>query len=108
MYEASDDSVKEAVDAHNALRQRHGVPPLKVTKDLCNISRKWVDYLIDNNDSRHRLNGLGENLTEKTGNSENFNYTSWSIIVINFKIVNNQNEIHGTRAGPLTMQEETS
>lgn len=108
MYEASEDSVKEAVDVHNSLRQRHGVPPWKVTKDVCNKSRKWVNYLIDNNDSSHRLNGLGENLTEKTGNSENFNYTSWSIIVINFKIVNNQNEIHGTHAGPLTMQEETS
>ncbi|XP_052086526.1 Golgi-associated plant pathogenesis-related protein 1-like [Mytilus californianus] len=72
---APDDFVIEAVDAHNALRQRHGLPPLKVSHDLCSISQKWADYLIDTNESGPSLNGLGENIAEKKGNSENLDYT---------------------------------
>uniref|UniRef100_A0AAY5K6N6 SCP domain-containing protein n=1 Tax=Esox lucius TaxID=8010 RepID=A0AAY5K6N6_ESOLU len=34
------------VDAHNDYRQKHGAPPLTLSKDLCNSAQKWADHLL--------------------------------------------------------------
>lgn len=49
---------QECLKAHNEYRQKHGVPPLALSKDLCKVSQAWADNLVrrkafeysDNND----------------------------------------------------------
>ena len=69
---------KQAVDAHNQLRAKHGVEPLTVASDLCALAQKWADYLLANKKTGHspkdHRSGTGENIAYKQGTSPNLDY----------------------------------
>lgn len=73
-----EDFVRESVREHNTLRQRHGVPPLNIAQDLCDVAQKWANYLIDNNKFEHNSSGFGENIAQKTGNPCTLDYAGCS------------------------------
>uniref|UniRef100_A0A6Q2XHX4 SCP domain-containing protein n=1 Tax=Esox lucius TaxID=8010 RepID=A0A6Q2XHX4_ESOLU len=50
------------VDAHNDYRQKHGAPPLTLSKDLCNSAQKWADHLLSSKCLEHSSTDHGENL----------------------------------------------
>lgn len=59
------DSVAGALlDAHNAWRDRYGVPPLAWSEELAEVAQDWANRLaLDNDGLRHRQpNRYGENL----------------------------------------------
>ncbi|XP_043278108.1 uncharacterized protein [Venturia canescens] len=58
---------KEFIDlclgTHNFYRARHGVPPLKLSKQLCKTSQDWANILATRGRLEHRANiEYGENL----------------------------------------------
>jgi len=58
---------REALEAHNERRKRHGVPPLSLSDDLNEYAMKWAQHLADRDIFQHSncdLNGerLGENI----------------------------------------------
>jgi len=73
---------KQAVDAHNELRAKHGVSPLTVASDLCAMAQKWADYLLANNKTGHspkdHRSGTGENIAYMQGSSPNLDYAGKS------------------------------
>ncbi|CAI9738262.1 protein PRY1 isoform X2 [Octopus vulgaris] len=59
-----------ALKAHNRYRAKHGVPTLKMSKDLCEMAQKWADHLASIKTLKHspcKLNGesVGENVAYK-------------------------------------------
>lgn len=74
---------KQAVEAHNELRAKHGVSPLTVASDLCALAQKWADYLLANNKMGHSPKdhrpGMGENIAYKQGSSPNLDYAGKSM-----------------------------
>lgn len=57
---------EECLLKHNQLRLKHGVGPLKLSKDLSNYAQEWADHLIQANVLKHRSNNsFGENLYMK-------------------------------------------
>ncbi|GAB1606896.1 hypothetical protein Ahia01_000972300 [Argonauta hians] len=59
-----------ALKAHNAYRGKHGVPPLSLSKELCDMAQKWANHLADVKVLKHsscELNGekVGENVAYK-------------------------------------------
>jgi uncharacterized protein YkwD len=40
-HQDNSDFVQEALQRHNALRQRHGVEPLRLNNDLSKLAQKW-------------------------------------------------------------------
>ncbi|KAJ8948337.1 hypothetical protein NQ318_019322 [Aromia moschata] len=53
----------ECLQAHNEYRNKHGVPPLKLSKEMSKISQEWANYLIKKNVLQHSNNReYGENL----------------------------------------------
>ncbi|RZC43032.1 uncharacterized protein BDFB_013077 [Asbolus verrucosus] len=63
----------ECLKAHNEYRKRHGVPPLKLDKDMCKVSQQWANHLISRNMLQHSNNSdYGENLFCMTSSNPNF------------------------------------
>ncbi|XP_052085478.1 uncharacterized protein LOC127723083 [Mytilus californianus] len=94
--QSPEEFIREAVAEHNALRQRHGVPPLSIAQDLCDVAQKWANYLIDNNKRGHSSNGFGENLAEKTGNSPNLDYAGKAATNSWYSEIKNYQQFFGT------------
>ncbi|XP_063699506.1 venom allergen 5-like [Culicoides brevitarsis] len=65
---SGDDFQREALKAHNEYRASHGVPPLKLDKDLCKFSQEWAENLSSRGVMQHRPNNkYGENIYCKYG-----------------------------------------
>ncbi|XP_055958207.1 Golgi-associated plant pathogenesis-related protein 1 [Patella vulgata] len=45
--------VKEALQVHNELRAKHGVPPLTINKELCEKAQEWSDHLAKTEQFEH-------------------------------------------------------
>ncbi|XP_033230745.1 uncharacterized protein LOC117181852 isoform X3 [Belonocnema kinseyi] len=60
---ASKEFVNLCLDTHNFYRARHGVPPLRLNKQLCRASQEWANVLATRGRLEHRANiDYGENL----------------------------------------------
>ncbi|KAJ7988144.1 hypothetical protein DPEC_G00320570 [Dallia pectoralis] len=59
---ADRDFEKQFVNAHNDYRQKHGAPPLTLSRDLCDSAQKWADLLLSSNTLEHSSTVYGENL----------------------------------------------
>jgi pathogenesis-related protein 1 len=60
----------EMLAAHNSVRSRHGVPPLRWSDELARYAQKWANSLIARGEfSHHRNPQYGENLFEILGGS---------------------------------------
>lgn len=55
----------EVLNAHNALRARHGVPALNWSSSLAGTAQAWAERCV----FEHSSNGLGENLAMGTSGS---------------------------------------
>jgi uncharacterized protein YkwD len=63
----------ECLTAHNEYRKRHGVPPLKLDKEICKVAQNWANHLISRNVLQHSNNkDYGENLFCMTSSNPNF------------------------------------
>lgn len=63
----------ECLRAHNEYRQRHGVAPLKLSKEMCAFSQKWANTLIKRSTLEHSNNqDYGENIFCISSNNPNF------------------------------------
>jgi uncharacterized protein YkwD len=61
---------QQIVAAHNSVRARHGVPPLRWSDELARYAQKWANTLIARGEfSHHRNPQYGENLFEISGGS---------------------------------------
>lgn len=57
------DFQSECLKAHNEYRRKHGVPPLKLDKEICKFSQQWADHLIKRDALQHSNNSdYGENI----------------------------------------------
>jgi uncharacterized protein YkwD len=66
--EGASPTAHEIVFAHNAVRQRLGLPELAWSDQLAQVAQGWADTLIQNGEFAHRRNPqFGENLYEITG-----------------------------------------
>ncbi|XP_012281967.1 repressed by EFG1 protein 1 isoform X3 [Orussus abietinus] len=55
--------VRVCLETHNLYRARHGVPPLRLSKQLCKTSQEWASILATKGRLEHRANtDYGENL----------------------------------------------
>lgn len=69
---------QDALKRHNELRAKHGVPPVKLAKDLQEYAQKWAEHMAQKGSLSHSdctLNGgrLGENVAF-TGSSRPTDY----------------------------------
>ncbi|KAK3087250.1 hypothetical protein FSP39_003600 [Pinctada imbricata] len=69
------DFISDCVKVHNTYRKKHGVPPLKQSRDLSRYAQKWADHLAANNlfqhsDCNHKGKKLGENIASKRSSAE--------------------------------------
>lgn len=63
-----DESARQMVAAHNAVRMRVGAPPLSWSAKLAQVAQQWAETLIRNGTFQHRTpHSYGENLFEITG-----------------------------------------
>ncbi|KAJ8973072.1 hypothetical protein NQ317_002287 [Molorchus minor] len=63
----------ECLQAHNEYRKKHGVPPLKLNKEMCRVSQEWANRLIRTNVLQHSNNReYGENLFCIQSSNPNF------------------------------------
>lgn len=53
----------DVLNAHNALRAKHGVPALSWSGKLAGVAQAWADQCV----FEHSSNGLGENLAQGDG-----------------------------------------
>ncbi|KAB0792566.1 hypothetical protein PPYR_14525 [Photinus pyralis] len=64
---------QQCLAAHNEYRQRHGVAPLKLNKEICAVSQNWANTLIKRHSLEHSRNDkYGENIYCVTSSSPNF------------------------------------
>lgn len=62
----------EALKSHNVYRAKHGVPPLKLSKEICGYSKEWADNLAATDSFRHRSERkYGENIFMKWSSDPN-------------------------------------
>ncbi|XP_043261718.1 uncharacterized protein LOC122402746 isoform X2 [Colletes gigas] len=55
--------INVCLETHNFYRSRHGVPPLRLSKQLCKTSQDWANILATRGRLEHRANiDYGENL----------------------------------------------
>ncbi|UYV70455.1 hypothetical protein LAZ67_7003053 [Cordylochernes scorpioides] len=55
--------VLNALHWHNLLRDKHGVPPLTLSYQLCSLAQYWANHLAHTNTFYHRnYRDIGENL----------------------------------------------
>lgn len=67
------DFQQECLRAHNEYRRKHGVPPLKLDKEMCKFSQQWADSLIKRDVLQHSNNReYGENLFMMQSSNPNF------------------------------------
>ncbi|XP_066258178.1 uncharacterized protein [Euwallacea similis] len=67
------DFATECLQAHNEYRKKHGVPPLKLNKEICKVSQQWADHLIRKGAMVHSNNkDYGENLFMMQSSNPNF------------------------------------
>ncbi|KAH1000065.1 uncharacterized protein LOC109533085 isoform X2 [Dendroctonus ponderosae] len=63
----------ECLQAHNEYRRKHGVPPLKLDKEICKFSQQWADHLIRKGALVHSNNrDYGENIFMMQSSNPNF------------------------------------
>ncbi|XP_049857672.1 uncharacterized protein LOC126340742 isoform X2 [Schistocerca gregaria] len=61
--ESDADFATDCLNAHNEYREKHGVPPLRLSKKLCKYSEEWAKHLAQKGHSEHRQNSdYGENI----------------------------------------------
>lgn len=64
---------EECLKAHNEYRKKHGVPPLKLNKDICRVAQNWANHLVNRSVLQHSNNrDYGENLFCMTSSNPNF------------------------------------
>ncbi|KAK5639994.1 hypothetical protein RI129_010805 [Pyrocoelia pectoralis] len=64
---------QQCLDAHNEYRQRHGVAPLRLSKEICAISQSWANTLIKRHSLEHSKNEkYGENIYCVSSSNPNF------------------------------------
>ncbi|XP_072399922.1 uncharacterized protein [Diabrotica undecimpunctata] len=67
------DFQQECLQAHNEYRLKHGVPPLKLNKEMCRVSQDWANNLIKKSVLKHSNNrDYGENLFCIQSSNPNF------------------------------------
>lgn len=67
------DFQNECLHAHNEHRKKHGVPPLKLNREICRFSQEWANYLIKKGVLQHSNNkDYGENLFCIQSSNPNF------------------------------------
>lgn len=70
------DFQKECLKAHNEYRQRHGVAPLTLNKEICKISQAWADNLAKRKTLEHSNNNdYGENIFCVSSSDPNLSIT---------------------------------
>ncbi|KAK4872975.1 hypothetical protein RN001_015004 [Aquatica leii] len=63
----------QCLEAHNEYRQKHGVAPLKLNKDMCAVSQSWANVLIQKSTLEHSNNQkYGENIYCMSTSDPNF------------------------------------
>lgn len=69
VYEVSSPAgIQQMLNAHNALRQAYGVPPLTWSPKLAAYAQEWANYLLQTNQFAHRPEvPYGENLASAAG-----------------------------------------
>lgn len=60
---------RDFLDAHNAYRSQHNVPPLQLSRDLCRSAQAWADKLLSIRTLEHSGGDHGENLFYKFSSS---------------------------------------
>uniref|UniRef100_A0AAY4EIA1 SCP domain-containing protein n=1 Tax=Denticeps clupeoides TaxID=299321 RepID=A0AAY4EIA1_9TELE len=65
---ADGDFEKEFLDAHNTYRQKHGAPPLTMSRELSRAAQKWAEKLLAANILKHSDTDDGENLFYASSN----------------------------------------
>lgn len=64
----SDETFKQDfLEAHNAYRALHGVPPLTYNKELCDKAQEWAESCLQNKCLSHSKTDDGENVYSKSG-----------------------------------------
>lgn len=54
---------RDCLDAHNEYRAKHGVAPLKLSKNLCKFAEEWAKIIAQRGNPVHRNNSpYGENI----------------------------------------------
>ncbi|XP_050517539.1 uncharacterized protein LOC126892114 isoform X2 [Diabrotica virgifera virgifera] len=67
------DFQQECLQAHNEYRHKHGVPPLKLNKEMCRVSQDWANNLIKKSVLKHsNSRDYGENLFCIQSSNPNF------------------------------------
>ncbi|CAG9768166.1 unnamed protein product [Ceutorhynchus assimilis] len=67
------DFQNECLKAHNEYRKKHGVPSLKLDKEICKFSQQWADHLIRRGALIHSNNrDYGENIFMVQSSNTNF------------------------------------
>lgn len=70
------DFQKECLKAHNEYRQKHGVAPLTLNKEICKISQAWADNLAKRKTLEHSNNDdYGENIFCVSSSDPNLSIT---------------------------------
>lgn len=76
------DFQNECLQAHNEFRRKHGVPPLKLNREICRVSQEWANYLTKKNILQHSSNkDYGENLFCIQSSNPNFTITGKEPVV---------------------------
>ncbi|CAF1531335.1 unnamed protein product [Adineta ricciae] len=65
--QSNNEFVREALQAHNDLRRRHGIEVLKLNDDLCRLAQQWANHLAStgtlvHSKTKYRNVNVGENL----------------------------------------------
>lgn len=76
--------INDAVNAHNDLRKKHGVPSVKHSKDLSDYAQKWAEHMASTSSFGHsnctlKSDRLGENIACKSGTG-NIDYTGKAFV----------------------------
>ncbi|XP_024131590.1 Golgi-associated plant pathogenesis-related protein 1 [Oryzias melastigma] len=58
---------QDFLEAHNAYRALHGVPPLTYNKELCDKAQEWAESCLQNKCLSHSKTDDGENVYSKSG-----------------------------------------
>lgn len=59
---SSKEFLKDSLKSHNDYRAKHGVKPLKLDDDLCEVAQAWANTLAKQDKMAHSSNGYGENV----------------------------------------------
>lgn len=74
------DFVMDCLHWHNLFREKHGVPPLTLSNQLCNMAQFWANHLAHTNTFSHRnLRDIGENLFSKWSYIPDFDITGQQV-----------------------------